>query len=53
MRLAEFVACMEKRRGVYRVLVGKPEGRRPFGRPRRRWEDNNKMDLKEVGHGLY
>ena len=36
-------------RGVYRVLVGKPEGRRPLGRPRRRWEDNIRMDLREVG----
>jgi hypothetical protein len=36
---------------VYRVLVGKPEGKRPLGRPRRRWEDNIKMDLKEVGCG--
>jgi hypothetical protein len=36
-------------RGVYRVLVGKPEGKRPLGRPRRRWEDNIKMDLQEVG----
>jgi hypothetical protein len=36
-------------RGVYRVLVGKPEGKRPFGRPRRRWEDNIKMDLQEMG----
>jgi hypothetical protein len=36
-------------RGVYRVLVGKPEGRRPLGRPRRRWEDNIKMDLQAVG----
>jgi hypothetical protein len=34
---------------VYRVLVGKPEGKRPLGRPRRRWEDNIKMDLQEVG----
>jgi hypothetical protein len=34
---------------IYRVLVGKPEGKRPFGRPRRRWEDNIKMDLQEVG----
>jgi hypothetical protein len=40
---------MEKRRGVYRVLVGKPEGTRPLESPRRRWEDNNKMDLQEVG----
>jgi hypothetical protein len=37
------------RRGAYRALVGKPEGRRPLGRPRRRWEDNIKMDLREVG----
>jgi hypothetical protein len=40
-------------RGVYRVLVGKPEGRRPLGRPRRRWEDNVKMDLQEVGCGVW
>jgi len=42
------------RRGAYRVLVGKPEGKRPLGRPRHRWEDNIKMDLQEVewGHGL-
>ena len=38
-------------RGVYRVLVGKSEGKRPLGRPRRRWEDNVKMDLQEVGCG--
>ena len=38
-------------RGVHRVLVGKPEGKRPLGRPRRRWEDNIKMDLREVGEG--
>ena len=38
-------------RGVYRVLVGKPEGKRQLGRPRRRWEDNIKMDLQEVGCG--
>ena len=37
------------RRGIYRVLVGKPEGKRPLGRPRRRWEDNIKMDVQEVG----
>ena len=42
---------MGERRGVYRVLVGKPEGKRPLGRPRRRWEDNIKMDLQEVGCG--
>jgi hypothetical protein len=40
---------MGERRGAYRVLVGKSEGRRPLGRPRRRWEDNIKMDLREVG----
>jgi hypothetical protein len=38
-------------RGVYRVLVGKPDGKRPLGRPRRRWEDNIRMDLQEVGSG--
>jgi hypothetical protein len=42
---------MGERRGAYRALVGKPEGRRPLGRPRRRWEDNSKMDLREVGWG--
>ena len=42
---------MEERRGVYRVLVGKPEGKRPLGRPRHRWDDNIKMDLQEVGCG--
>ena len=40
-----------ERRGVFRVLVGNPEGRRPLGRPRLRWEDNIKMDLQEVGYG--
>jgi hypothetical protein len=40
-----------ERRGAYRALVGKPEGRRPLGRPRRRGEDNIKMDLREVGCG--
>jgi hypothetical protein len=39
------------RRGVYRVLVGKPEGKRPLGRPRRRWKNNIKMDLQEYGCG--
>jgi hypothetical protein len=42
---------MGEGRGVYRVLVGKPEGKRPLGRPRRRCEDNIKMDLEEVGGG--
>jgi len=41
-----------RREGVYKVLVGKPEGRRPLGIPRRRWEDNIKMDLQEVGGGF-
>ena len=45
------MACMGEGRGVYRVLVGKPQGKRPLGRPRRRWEDNIKMDLREVGGG--
>ena len=45
------MARMGEGRGVYRVLVGKPEGKRPLGRPRRRWEDNIKMDLREVGGG--
>jgi hypothetical protein len=40
---------MGERRGAYRALVGKPDGRRPLGRPRRRWEDNIKMGLREVG----
>jgi len=43
------VARMGEGRGVYRVLVGKPEGKRPLGRPRRRWDDNIKMDLQVVG----
>ena len=51
MKWSEHVALMEERRGVYRVLVRKPEGNRPLGRPRRRWEDNIKMDLQEVGCG--
>jgi hypothetical protein len=42
---------MGQKRGAYRVLVGKPEERRPLGTPRRRWEDNIKMDLREVGWG--
>jgi hypothetical protein len=42
---------MGERRGAYTALVGKPEGRRPLGRPRHRWEDNIKMDLREVGWG--
>ena len=45
------MACMGEGRGVHRVLVGKPEGKRPLVRPRRRWEDNIKMDLQEVVGG--
>ena len=45
------VACVGEVRGVYRVLVGKPEGKRPLGRRRRRWEEIIKMDLQEVGSG--
>ena len=44
-------ARMGQGREVYRILVGKPEGKRPLGRPRRRWEDNIKMDLQEMGGG--
>ena len=51
MRWAGHVARMEEGRGVHKVLVGKREGKRPLGRPRRRWEDNIKMDLQEVGKG--
>jgi len=51
MRWVEHVARIGERRGVYRVLVGKPERKGPLGRPRRRWEDNIKMDLQEVGCG--
>ena len=49
MRWAVHVARMGERRGVSRRLVGEPEGKRPLGRPRHRWEDNIKMDLQEVG----
>ena len=51
MRWEGHVERMGERRGVYRVLVGKLEGRRPLWRPRRRWKDNIKMDLQEVGFG--
>ena len=51
MRWAGHIARMGEERGVYRVLVRKPEGRRPLGRPRRRWVDNIRMDLQEVGCG--
>ena len=49
IKLDEHVARMGEERGLYRVLVGKPEGKRPLGRPRRRWVDNIRMDLQEVG----
>jgi hypothetical protein len=49
IRWAEHVARMGEGRAVYRVLVGRPEGKRPLGRPTRRWEDNIKMDLREIG----
>jgi hypothetical protein len=54
MRWAGNVARMGGKRGVYRILVGRPVERRPLGTPRRRWEDNIKMDLQEMGwgHGL-
>jgi len=51
MRWAGHVACKGERRGVYRVLVGQPEGKRRLGRPSLRWDDNIKMDLQEVGCG--
>jgi len=51
LRWAVHVAVMGERRGVYRVLVGKPEGKRPLVKPRRRWEDNIKLDLRETGCG--
>jgi hypothetical protein len=51
-RWAGHVACMGERRGVYRVLVGKPEGKISLGRPRRRWEDSIKIDPREVRCGV-
>ena len=51
MRWARHVARMEEGRVVHNVLVGKPEGKRPLGRPRRRWEANIKMNLQKVGRG--
>jgi hypothetical protein len=51
MRWVGHVAHMVEGRGAYRVLVGRPEGKRPLGRPRRRWEDNIKMDLREIRIG--
>jgi hypothetical protein len=49
MRWAGHVACMEEERNVYKVLMGKPEGKRPLGRPRHEWEDGIRMDLRETG----
>jgi hypothetical protein len=49
MRLAGHVARIGQKRNAYRILVGKPEGKSPLGRPRRRWVDNIKMDLSEIG----
>ena len=51
MRWAGHVAFMGERRDVYRVLMGKSEGKTPLGRPKRRWEDNIKMDIQEIGCG--
>jgi hypothetical protein len=51
MRWVGRVARMGEKRNAYRLLVGKPEGRRPLGRPRRRWVDNIRMDLVDVGWG--
>jgi len=51
MRWAGHVESMGENRGAYRVLVGKPEGKRPLERPRRRWEDNTDLDLQEVRCG--
>jgi hypothetical protein len=51
MRWAGHVALMGEERKVYKVLVGKPEGKRPRGRPRRRWEDGIRMDLREIDLG--
>jgi hypothetical protein len=51
MRWTGHVARMTEERKVYKVLVGKPEGRRPLGRPRRRWEDEVRIDLREIGLG--
>jgi hypothetical protein len=53
MRWAGHVVRMVEKRGVHKVLMGKPEGERPLGRPRRRWEDNIRMDLQEVGCGVW
>jgi hypothetical protein len=51
MRWTEHVARFGTKRNTYRILVGKPEGKRPLGRPRRRWMDNIKMDVRDIGWG--
>jgi hypothetical protein len=51
LRWAGHVACMGQERKLYKVLVGKPEGKRPLGRPRRRWEDGIRMDIRETSLG--
>jgi hypothetical protein len=53
MRLTGHVVCTEDRRGAYRVVVGKPKKKRPLERPKRRWEDNIKMNIQEVGCGTW
>jgi hypothetical protein len=53
MRWTGHVARTGERKGIYRVLVGKPEEKRPLGKSTRRWEDNTKMDLQEVGCGIW
>jgi hypothetical protein len=53
MRWAGHAARMGEKRNAYRILMGKPEGKRPLGRPKRRWMDNIKMDLREMGWGWY
>jgi hypothetical protein len=51
MRRAGYAARIKEKKNAYRILVGKPEEKRPLGRPRRRWMDNNKMDLREMRWG--
>jgi hypothetical protein len=52
MRWEGHAACMGEKRNAYRILVGKPEEKRPLGRPRRSWEDNIRIDLREIGWGV-
>jgi S-ribosylhomocysteine lyase LuxS involved in autoinducer biosynthesis len=53
MRWVVHIACIGERRGAYMVLVGKTEGKRPLGKWKHRWEDNNKMNLQKVGQGAW